>query len=71
MSDLAPGTFTPPRADLASELVPSRKQQSWGALLSIVVIVLMIVVGALYAWGARIAEREGLDEGAESGPAAL
>lgn len=37
---------------------PSREQQSWGALISIIVIVLMIVVGAFYAWGKRIAEQQ-------------
>ena len=38
---------------------PSRKQQSWGALLSIFVIVLMIIGGAFYSWGKRLAaERE-------------
>jgi NADH:ubiquinone oxidoreductase subunit 3 (subunit A) len=36
--------------------MPSAKQQSWGALISIVVIVLMIVGGAYYAWRDR-AER--------------
>lgn len=36
--------------------VPSEKQQSWGVLISIVVIVLMIVIGAFYSWGKRISE---------------
>jgi hypothetical protein len=36
--------------------VPSRKQQSWGLLISIIVIVLMVVIGAFYAWGQRIAQ---------------
>lgn len=36
--------------------VPSQKQQSWGVLISIVVIVLMIIIGAFYSWGKRIAE---------------
>ena len=36
--------------------VPSPKAQSWGALLSIIVIVLMIIAGAFYAWGSRIAQ---------------
>lgn len=35
---------------------PSRKAQSWGLMISIVVIVLMIVVGAFYAWGERVAQ---------------
>lgn len=36
--------------------VPSPKAQSWGALISIGVIVLMVVVGAFYAWGKRVSE---------------
>ncbi len=45
--------------------VPSPKQQSWGVLISIVVIVLMITIGAFYAWGNRLAQ-----EGQYSAPAA-
>ena len=40
--------------------VPSPEQQSWGTLLAIVVIVLMVVVGAFYAWGKRISEEHNL-----------
>lgn len=36
--------------------VPSQKAQSWGVLISIIVIVLMIIIGAFYAWGKRIAQ---------------
>lgn len=36
--------------------IPSQKQQSWGAVLSIIVIVLMIIIGAFYAWGKRISQ---------------
>ena len=36
--------------------VPSAKAQSWGVVISIVVIVLMITIGAFYAWGHRIAQ---------------
>ncbi|MFZ2555629.1 MAG: hypothetical protein WAX57_02215 [Minisyncoccia bacterium] len=36
--------------------VPSAKAQSWGAFVSIIIIVLMVVVGAFYAWNKRIAE---------------
>lgn len=46
------GTLTPPSQ------TPSTKQQSWGALISIVIIVLMIIVGAFYAWGKRIAQNQ-------------
>jgi len=35
---------------------PSAKQQSWGAVISIIIIVLMIIVGAFYSWGKRIAQ---------------
>lgn len=40
--------------------VPSQAQQSWGTLVSIVVIVLMIIIGAFYAWGNRIAQEQQL-----------
>lgn len=36
--------------------MPSPKQQQWGVVVSIVIIVLMIIIGAFYAWGERIAE---------------
>lgn len=45
-----------PRAPETNQLIPSRKQQSWGALISIIVIVLMIVVGALYVGSERVAQ---------------
>lgn len=41
---------------------PSPRQQSWGVVISTVVIVLMLVVGAFYAWGERIAEERALSE---------
>ena len=40
------------------EGTPSASQQSWGVVISIVVIVGMIVVGAFYAWGKRISEEQ-------------
>ncbi len=36
--------------------MPSHKAQSWGAIISIVIIVLMIVIGAFYSWGNRVAQ---------------
>ncbi len=36
--------------------MPSRKAQSWGAIISIVIIVLMVIIGAFYSWGNRIAQ---------------
>jgi len=35
---------------------PSAAQQSWGAVISIIVIVLMVVIGAFYSWGKRVAQ---------------
>lgn len=40
--------------------VPSPEAQQWGVVISIVVIVLMIVVGAFYSWGKRIAQEKEL-----------
>lgn len=37
--------------------VPSPAQQQWGALISMIVIVLMVIVGAFYAWNKRVAEQ--------------
>ncbi|MDO8593485.1 MAG: hypothetical protein Q7R59_01135 [bacterium] len=36
--------------------MPSPKAQSWGVVISIIIIVLMIIIGAFYAWGKRIAQ---------------
>ena len=35
-----------------------RKQQSWGAVVAVIIIVFMVIVGAFYAWGKRIAEQQ-------------
>ena len=40
---------------------PSQKQQQWGVVISIVIIVLMIVIGAFYSWGKRIAQQNALN----------
>jgi len=37
-------------------ILPSPKAQSWGAVISIVIILIMIIVGAFYTWGKRISE---------------
>lgn len=39
---------------------PSPKAQSWGVVISIVIIMLMIIIGALYAWGKRITQEQAL-----------
>jgi len=38
--------------------VRNPEQNSWGALIAIVVIMAIVVVGAFYAWGKRIAEEQ-------------
>lgn len=40
--------------------VPSPKAQQWGVVISIVIIVFMIIIGAFYSWGKRIAEENTL-----------
>jgi hypothetical protein len=49
-----PAASPAPKAVLPG--VPSPAQQSWGAVISIVIIVLMVIIGAFYAWGQRIAQ---------------
>lgn len=56
---LLPAGETPSEEKTASlplNGAPSQKAQSWGVVISIAVIVLMITIGAFYAWGQRIAE---------------
>lgn len=38
--------------------MPTPARQQWGVVISIVIIVLMIVVGAFYSWGKRISEEQ-------------
>jgi uncharacterized membrane protein (DUF485 family) len=45
---------------------PTPSQQSWGTIIALVIIVAMIVVGALYAWGKRISDQNALIEQAQS-----
>ncbi|HQU07776.1 MAG: hypothetical protein B7X04_02490 [Parcubacteria group bacterium 21-54-25] len=35
------------------------QQQSWGAVIAIVVILAMIVIGAFYAWNKRLGKEPG------------
>lgn len=45
---------TPTRAEYAG----GHKSGSWGAAIGIVIILLVLVIGALYFWGAKLAEEE-------------
>ncbi len=46
---------TPPNRTILPE-IPSRKAQSWGVIISIIIIVLMIITGAFYSWSNRITQ---------------
>lgn len=50
----------PPGEQVTQPGVPSARQQQWGVMISIVVIVLMITIGAFYSWGKRIAQEQEL-----------
>lgn len=41
-----------------TEHMPPPKNASYGALISIVLILFIIVVGAFYVWGERISQRQ-------------
>ena len=56
--DTPPRLLPPSPVTPTQQLLPSPKQQSWGALISIVIIVLMIIIGAFYAWGKRVAQNQ-------------
>jgi len=45
---------------------PERKRASYGALISIVLILLIVIVGAFYAWGQRIASERVLTPATEN-----
>lgn len=45
-----------PELPPAAPLLPTKKKSSAGALVAIIVILAMVVIGALYSWGARISE---------------
>lgn len=42
------------------------RNASWGTIIVIVVIMAMVVTGAFYAWGKRVAEERALMEAYES-----
>ncbi len=51
---VAPTPVVPP----VSASLSKQKQASWGAIIIIVLILAMVVIGALYAWGQRVAETQ-------------
>ncbi|HUY62256.1 MAG TPA: hypothetical protein VMV50_00465 [Candidatus Paceibacterota bacterium] len=46
----------PVSGDLPETPLPSPARQAWGVVISIVIIMLMIIIGAFYAWGKRVAQ---------------
>ena len=65
-----PPPVTPPRApELPTQpekLLPAASGGSWGAFIGIVIIIIVLVVGALYFWGAQLEKQEELQNaGAE------
>jgi hypothetical protein len=58
----------PPQVHGGTPIIKPRtpEQQSWGTIVSIIIIVAMIVVGALYAWGKRIAQQNSIIEQTKS-----
>jgi hypothetical protein len=44
-----------------TETVAAPRNASWGAIISIVVILAMITIGAFYSWGKRI-DQERVDQ---------
>jgi len=59
---MEPEKLLPPSEPAPQMGVPSQKQQSWGVVISIIIIVLMVIIGAFYAWGQRIAQDQAFTE---------
>lgn len=57
-SHQSPTTPIPPLPHQPERLLPKPHKTSWGALIGIVIILAVLVVSALYFWGAKLAERE-------------
>jgi len=60
--------------DMANTPVPDpqentvTKNASWGAIISIVIILAMVIIGAFYAWGQRISEEHSVETETVSSP---
>lgn len=50
---------TPELPHVPEKLLTPPQKPSWGAVIGIVIIILVLTVGALYFWGAKLAEEEG------------
>ncbi len=59
--DSSPASQTEEENSSLKELplgMPPTKQQSWGAIIAIFIIIIMITVGAFYAWGKRTVQQQ-------------
>ena len=78
----SPPSFVPPVAPPApievpkklpdifeKPLVPPEHHASWGALVGIVIILIVLIIGALYFWGAKLATEDAVKNSSESGTA--
>jgi hypothetical protein len=46
----------PKATEIAAHKQTIHRNASWGAILSIVIILAMVIIGAFYAWGERITQ---------------
>ncbi len=49
---------TPELPKQPEKLLPAPHHTSWGAVLGIIIILLVLIVGALYFWGTELAEQD-------------
>ena len=43
------------------------RNASWGAIISITIILAMVIIGAFYSWGQRISEQKAVQAELQSG----
>ena len=52
-----PETQNPLVADAPKNAHTVHRNASWGAIISITIILAMVIIGAFYSWGQRISEQ--------------
>ena len=43
------------------------RNASWGAIMSITIILAMVIIGAFYSWGERVSQQRAVEEQIKSG----
>lgn len=60
--------ITPPRAPelpaSPEKLLPTAHGGSWGAFIGIAIIIIVLIVGALYFWGAQLEKQDRIENAA-------